>query len=65
MNQEQTTLPAEGLVDTSTVLKYLNLSSSTWVKYLRSGKVKKPVKFGRTNRFDVGYIRQLGETGIQ
>lgn len=64
MNNTENTLPAEGLIDTKTVISFLSLSPSTWSKLVASGKVHKPVKFGRANRWDVDYIRELGKTGI-
>ena len=60
MRKEKLTgdLPAEGFVDTKTLLRFLSISYSNLFEKVRAGKFPKPVKFGRKNLYPVDQVRQ-------
>lgn len=58
------TLPVDGLVDTKAIIKYLGISSSMWSKLQKSGKVQAPIKIGTSARWPAEYVRKIGNEGI-
>lgn len=61
---EEVTLPAEGLVSSKVITKYLDISPSMWQKLLKAGRVKPATKIGTSSRWCVDYVRKLASEGI-
>lgn len=56
---QQQTLPSEGLVKLSLVLKVIPVSKSTWFRGIAAGRYPKPVKIGiRASAWRVEEIRR-------
>ncbi len=57
---EKISLPEEGYIRLSTILKVYPIGKSTWYAGVKSGRFEKPTKLGpRTNGWTVRYIRSL------
>lgn len=62
--QNEITLPAEGLTTSKVAAAYLNISESMWNKLRKNGQVKEPVRLGVSVRWEVSYLRELATNGI-
>ena len=57
--------PNNGNVRVKEIAPFLGVGVSTFWKYVREGKINKPVKFGaRVSVWDAEYIREISKMGF-